>query len=226
MFAKTLCIIALLLPLGANAQDRLASVELPAPVLHLGEIPSTQWQHRSESAQWTLSALSALETHGKPLADSVPQDVDGWCPGYRSASPEARRAFWVGFLSALAKHESTWRPDAVGGGGKWYGLMQILPSTARLYGCRARSGDALKDGASNLSCAIRIMARTVPRDGVIALNGGRWGGVAADWGPMRSSSKRTEMASWLRGQSYCAVTTSKRPKEAPKFSAPRHDTRG
>lgn len=226
MMRMILCALVLSLPIGGHAQEKLASLVTPAPVLHQGEIPQTRWQHRRESALWTLSALSALEKHGAPLTDSVPRDVDAWCPGYRTATPEARRAFWVGFLSALAKYESTWRPDAVGGGGKWYGLLQILPSTARLYGCKARSGDALKDGASNLSCAIRIMARTVPRDGVIALNGGRWGGVAADWGPMRSEAKRTEMASWLRGQSYCAVTTSKRPKKAPKVRAVQHDTRG
>lgn len=224
MLRLILCILALGLPLGSVAQERIASVDTLAPALHQGEIPRTRWQHRSEASLWTLSALSALEKHGKPLTDSVPRDVDAWCPGYRSATPEARRAFWVGFLSALAKYESTWRPEAVGGGGKWFGLLQILPSTARLYGCRARSGDALKDGASNLSCAIRIMSVTVPRDGVIARGQGRWGGVAADWGPMRSAAKRTEMSAWLRNQSYCAVTKSPRPKD--RTPAKQYDTRG
>ncbi|WP_308446167.1 lytic transglycosylase domain-containing protein [Roseovarius pelagicus] len=186
------------------------------PVARPGEIPPTRWQHRPEATRWTRGALAALQAHGQPLTKTVPRDIAEWCPGYVAAEPPQRRAFWVGFLSALAKFESTYRPDAVGGGGKWYGLLQILPATARGYGCRARSGAALKDGTANLSCAIRILAVTVPRDQAIAIKDRRWRGVAADWGPMRSARKRADMASWLRQQSFCAVTTSPRPKARPK----------
>nr|WP_245964142.1 transglycosylase SLT domain-containing protein [Roseovarius spongiae] len=197
-------------PTGAFPDD--AEVR---PVARAPAPPPMRWAHRPESAQWTRSALEALRTHGAPLAASVPRDIAQWCPGYETAAPPQRRAFWVGFLSALAKYESTWRPNAVGGGGRWFGLLQIQPSTARGYGCRARSGQALKNGNANLSCAIRILARTVPRDRAIALRDGRWRGVAADWGPMRSKRKRAEMAAWLRGQSYCAITRSPRPKARP-----------
>ncbi len=187
-----------------------------SPVARPTAIPPTRWQHRPEAAQWTRGALAALQAHGKALEKTVPRDIAEWCPGYVAAAPPQRRAFWVGFLSALAKHESTYRPDAVGGGGRWYGLLQILPSTARGYGCRARSGSALMDGAANLSCAIRILAVTVPRDQAIGLKDRRWLGVAADWGPLRSSRKRAEMAGWLRRQGFCAVTRSLRPKARPK----------
>ncbi|MDQ2091542.1 lytic transglycosylase domain-containing protein [Marimonas arenosa] len=187
-------------------------------------VPQTRWMHRPEATLWTRAALSAMKDHGTPLVEMVPGDIGYWCPAYRQAGPDQRGAFWVGFLSALAKHESTYRPDAVGGGGLWYGLMQILPSTARLYGCRARSGAALKDGAANLSCAIRIMARTVPRDGVIHAHSTRfkrrWRGVSADWGPMRSVRKRDDIAVWLRQQSYCRPLESLRPRLRPAgFSA-------
>jgi len=60
--------------------------------------------------------------------------------------------------------------------------------------CRPETGEA------NLSCAIRIMAHTVPRDGVVAAGGG---GVAADWGPFNVAVKRADMADWTRAQSYC-----------------------
>jgi hypothetical protein len=160
--------------------------------------------------------LTALGEHGTPLVQTVPRDIAAWCPGYPSADEARRRAFWVGFLSTLAKYESTYRAKAVGGGGLWFGLMQILPGTARSYGCRARSGGALKDGGDNLSCAIRIMARTVPRDRAIAIKDGRWRGAAADWGPLRDARKRAEMASWLHGQSYCAITRSPRPIGRPR----------
>lgn len=162
---------------------------------------------------WTRAALSALKEHGKPLVDLVPGDIDTWCPAYKTATDQRRRAFWVGFMSALAKHESTYKPWAVGGGGRWYGLLQILPGTARGYKCNVGTGEALKNGAANLSCAARIMAVTVPRDGVIYGRGGR--GVAADWGPMRSAAKRNDMAKWLRGQNYCKPVNATRPQSRP-----------
>ncbi len=179
-------------------------------------LPHTRWEHRKGHAQWTRAALSALRGHGKPLVDLVPRDIATWCPAYPQASDADRRAFWVGFLSALAKYESNYKPHVVGGGGKWHGLLQILPGTARGYKCQARTGKALRDGGANLSCAIRIMARTVPRDGVIHGYKNKKGqGVTADWGPMHSKPKRREMAAWLRGQGYCQSVATKRPKPRP-----------
>lgn len=183
-----------------------------SPPARDGNLPRTRWEHVGGSALWTRAALAALKDHGKPLAEIVPRDIADWCPAYPDVSTSKRRAFWVGFLSALVKHESTYRSHAVGGGGRWYGLTQILPSTARLYGCRARSGGALKHGPSNLSCAIRIMTRTVTRDGVVS-RGMR--GVAADWGPLHSRSKRTDMMAWTRRQTYCKPMASVRPRVRP-----------
>jgi hypothetical protein len=182
----------------------------PARTAHL---PRTRFQHQPGHALWTRAALSALKTHGKPLVDMVPADITEWCPAYPAADEKSRRAFWVGFLSALSKHESTYKAYAVGGGGLWYGLLQILPSTARGYDCNAGTGEALKSGAANLSCAIRIMAVTVPRDGVVYGPGGR--GVAADWGPLRSATKRADIARWLRRQNYCKPLDATRPKTRP-----------
>lgn len=166
-------------------------------------IPKARWDFRPEGREWSKAALSAIASHGRRLDHVVPQDIERWCPGYRENPTELRRAFWVGLLSALAKHESTWRPEAVGGGGRWYGLLQIYPDTARRYGCQARSGAALKDGPLNLSCAIRILNVTVPRDQAIAVKAKRWRGIAADWGPMTKPDKIAEMSSWTRTQSYC-----------------------
>jgi hypothetical protein len=183
------------------------------PPARSANLPRTRWQHKAGNALWTRAALSALKSHGKPLVDLVPADIDSWCPAYRTGGDVQRRAFWVGFLSALAKHESTYKAQAVGGGGRWYGLLQILPATARGYKCNAGSGEGLKSGAANLSCAVRIMARTVPRDGVIHGPGGR--GVAADWGPMRSARKRSDMAGWLKKQAYCKPLNATRPRARP-----------
>ncbi|MFZ5964609.1 transglycosylase SLT domain-containing protein [Thalassococcus sp. BH17M4-6] len=175
-------------------------------------LPRTRWAHRPRGAIWSRAAVSALRGHAGTLPRTVPRDIDAWCPAYRQADIPEREAFWVGLLSALAKHESTYRASAVGGGGRWYGLLQILPGTARGYGCKARTGAALKHGPSNLSCALRIMARTVARDGVVS-EGMR--GVAADWGPFHSRSKRRDMMAWLREQSYCKPISKTRPRARP-----------
>lgn len=202
---------------AAHTASALAPEASLAPRSRPMVLPVTRWAHRRGSVLWTRAAMSALNGHARALLETVPRDIGDWCPAYPDNGPERRAAFWAGFVSALAKHESTYRADAVGGGGRWYGLLQILPSTARLYRCRAGTGAALKDGAANLSCALRIMAVTVPRDGAVSLRDSRWRGVAADWGPMRSATKRRDMAGWLRAQSYCQThSSSMRPKARPE----------
>ncbi|MEL6465412.1 MAG: transglycosylase SLT domain-containing protein [Pseudomonadota bacterium] len=195
------------------ATDRFGGLRPPA---RTGDVPRTRWTHQPNHLLWNRAALSALKGHAQPLVDLTPADITDWCPRYPAAREADRRAFWLGFLSALAKHESTYKPRAVGGGGRWYGLLQILPATARGYGCHAVTGEDLKKGAANLSCALRIMAVTVPRDGVIYGRGGK--GVAADWGPLRSASKRADMAGWLQRQRYCAPLDAVRP--VPRPAAP------
>ncbi|MCL3882433.1 transglycosylase SLT domain-containing protein [Marivita sp. GX14005] len=189
-------------------------------------LPDMRWSHRRDSGAWSRAALIALRSHASRLPRTVPQDIGDWCPAYATNDMAGREAFWIGLLSALAKHESTFRPAAVGGGGKWYGLLQILPATARGYRCRATSRNDLKNGGANLQCALRIMATTVPRDGVIA-RGMR--GVAADWGPFHSRAKREDMKAWIRKQPYCAgLARSLRPvaRPVPEIANPVVSTRG
>lgn len=175
-----------------------ASIVDPAPLAET--LPVMQWDHRPESEAWTEATLSALQTEGAALLSHVPHDIGTWCPAYVAAPREERAAFWAGLFSALARFESTWNPQAVGGGGRWFGLVQISPATARGHGCEATTGNALTDGTANLECAVRIAARTVLRDGVVAANRG---GLAADWGPFTNSAKRAQMAEWVSTQEYC-----------------------
>ena len=176
-------------------------------------VPQTRWGKTSTASAWARATMSAVAAQG--LDSVVPRDIESWCPAYADNSPTLRRAFWVGMMSALSKHESTHNPQAVGGGGLWYGLLQILPATARGYGCRATTGEGLKNPIDNLSCAARIMGRTVKRDRAVALHDGRWRGVAADWGPMSNRAKIAEMSAWTRAQDYCVVRELPRPVLRP-----------
>ncbi|WP_349538567.1 transglycosylase SLT domain-containing protein [Sagittula sp. NFXS13] len=179
--------------------DQAVSVSL-RPVTRRFTVPEARWDEKPGRKSWTMASLKALRSHAHNLPDIVPADIDNYCPAYTTASREQREAFWVGLISSVAWHESTHRPTAVGGGGLWYGLTQILPGTARGYGCKARSGNALKDPEDNLSCALRIMAVTVERDQVVSSN---MRGVAADWGPFHSRRKRQDIMNWTKSQSYC-----------------------
>ncbi|MEJ6388958.1 transglycosylase SLT domain-containing protein [Gymnodinialimonas ulvae] len=178
-----------------------ASSPRPAP-RDTWAVPTARWDGHPDGSRWTAAVLAALRGPGAPLLQVEPRDIRAWCPGYLQATPSQRAAFWTGLVSALAWHESTHDPRAVGGGGQWFGLVQIAPGTARWRGCDVQSGQALLSGAANLRCGIRIMALTVPRDQVVA-EGMR--GVAADWGPFHSSRKREDMRQWVSGQEYCQL---------------------
>lgn len=178
----------------------------PALLAAADSFPDMRWSHVPGSTTWDTAARAALNTHGQALVEVVPADIERWCPAYSGADSDQREAFWVGLLSAMAKHESTYKPTAVSPNGKWFGLLQISPATARGYQCRAGSGTDLKSGSENVSCAIRILSVTVPRDGVIASKDSRWRGVAADWGPMRVGSKQRDISGWLNAQPFCTAS--------------------
>lgn len=198
--------LALSLTFGLSV-SACAEVTLPdlASYLPGGALPAMRWDERPEAATWTARAMLAVGQRDAELAAQVPADIDTFCPGYRTASIAERRAFWVGLMSATAKHESSLNPKASGGGGRYIGLMQISRATAEQAGCEARSNAALKDGAANLECAVRIFAPRVAQDGMVAGSGNR--GVGRDWGPFSRKSKRAEIAAWTAKQAYCQAPT-------------------
>lgn len=213
-----LVLAALALPAPAEPDVEVPSGVLTAearPSPRDNDLPRMRWEHRRDAALWTRVTLSAVMSHGRPLLATIPSDVAEWCPAYPENGEEDRAAFWAGLLSALSRYESTWNPEAVGGGGRWFGLLQIYPQTASFRNCRGQSGEALKDAVANLNCAVRIMAVTVPRDGAIAVEGDRWLGVAADWGPIRAAPKRASMQRYLKRQKYCRPLSEVRPRARP-----------
>ena len=199
MHLKTiLCALALSLPIAADVGAFPATAKDKATTSR----PAMGWDDRPEAAIWTAKALMALSEHDAVLAGRVPADIAVWCPGYADATIEERRAFWSGLMSAVAYHESRWLPHVVGGGGRYIGLMQISPGTAKGVGCEVQNSSGLKDGGENLACAVEIMAWQVKRDGVVAGPKAN-GGVARHWGPMKSSKKRAQMAAFTKAQDYC-----------------------
>lgn len=177
-------------------------MDLSADASQAGALPVMRWDHRPEAPVWTRATLDALKAEGAVLASTVPMDVEHYCPDYEKASVADREAFWAGLFSAIAKYESTWNPGAKGAGGRYLGLLQISPATAKWVGCDLSEG-GLTDGASNLACAVKIAANRVP-DAATAADQEALAAIVADWGPMHDKSKRAEVAAWTRTQSYCS----------------------
>ncbi|MCC5993467.1 MAG: lytic transglycosylase [Rhodobacteraceae bacterium] len=164
---------------------------------------SARWDHRPEGALWTAAKYDALGKEGRSLIEAVPDDIDKFCPGYEQADMDGRKAFWTALFSGLAGYESTWRAEAAGAGGRYRGLLQIWPTSARFYGCDLSHPKGLYDGPTNLRCAARIAAQAVERDQVVAGGPGNWGGVAKDWPPLRRAATRADIASYTRALPVC-----------------------
>lgn len=180
-----------------STPSALAPTLTPPPMAML---PDMRWGDRNGSQEWTRAALKAMDAEGITLLSTIPTDIDTFCPAYSSLDHESRKHFWAGLLSALSKHESGYNPSAQGGGGRYLGLMQISPATAQHYNCDGK----MLDGSSNMACAVKIAARNVSRDkAIVHGQGDGWRGIARDWMPLRSSAKRSDIASWTRQQSYC-----------------------
>lgn len=174
---------------------------------------SARWDGKPDGRQWTSFALEALDSVGQNLVATVPADVADYCPSYAAAGTERRKAFWVGLLSALAKFESNYDPsvtfrepdvlDAQGNHVISRGLLQISIESGRGYGCTIPEAETLHDPKVNLSCAVRIFNRLVPRDGRIASAARPWRGAAAYWSPFRRADRKQDMQNWVSAQSYC-----------------------
>ncbi len=200
----SLTALAFVATLSITAGCTLSTPKTAVEVTRAAEV-ITRWDHRPEAQRWTDAKFVALETDGRALLETVPQDIVTFCPGYESADPEGRKAFWTALFSGLAGYESTWRPEAAGAGGRYRGLLQIWPTSARFYGCDLSHPKGLYDGPTNLRCAARIAAQAVERDRVVVGSPGNWGGVAKDWPPLRNARKRADIAEFTRALPVCQL---------------------
>ena len=183
----------------AAPQEGQPGPEIAVPALHWDE--QRPGMVAPADPEWGVALMTAIAAEGEML-ETVPADIEAWCPAYAAAAPDQRAAFWGGLVSVLAWYESTHNPRAIGGGGRWFGLVQIAPATARHRGCEVGSGQALLNAGDNLRCGVRIMAQNVVRDRVVSRD---LRGVAAEWGPFYSRPRREAMRDWVRSQDYCAV---------------------
>jgi hypothetical protein len=187
----------LLLALACGAPPEPLVVPTPAP-------PILAWDHLPEGRAWTDHTRAAIDELAPTLPTLVPDDIATYCPRYPDLDLPARRTFWIALLAALARHESSHDPatqfqesfpDAAGRPVVSRGLLQLSRESAGGYGCRIRDEQELHDPATNLRCGVRILARWIERDRVIADRvDGRWRGAARYWSPFRRAAARDSIA--------------------------------
>ena len=106
--------------------------------------------------------LALLAACGRPGAERAPPPAT---PLYPNETPELRALIEraaalheipVSLIQRVIVRESTHRPDAINPTGPYYGLMQILPATARAMGHRGPPSELL-DPWTNLLYAGRYL---------------------------------------------------------------------
>lgn len=179
------------------------------------------WAGKNRDGSWTRAAETAVAN--SPLIRLNPADIRQFCPNYPKLAKPERRKFWVALLSAMSKPESNFEPqakyrerfaDAKGRPVISRGLLQISIESAnqKRYDCDIRHPALLHDPVINLACGVRILAKWVSSDGVIASHdadqhqgGGRY------WSTLRAGNgKVSAIADFTRQLAFCGQPAKRR----------------
>lgn len=221
-------------PQDPDVEPRVEFLELdPA----LPALPAVQrriavradWDGRPDGNIWTELALRHLREFGQALLVAVPEDIEEFCPQFRSLDAAGREAFWVGLISAMTRFESNFRPEVAfneyehcrdqrcrdrmttsdGRPVISRGLLQLSQESANGYvGCPVPRQDELRlhEADLNLRCTVAILNRRVVRDRVInAQRDGSWVGGAAYWSVLRPGSSLTSILRYTNRLAICAA---------------------
>lgn len=214
---KPLFALFLILPLAAceTGGTALPSAAAVAPSTSPLSF-AADWDERPDGAQWTSFTRAALATDGRALLKAEPTDAAAYCPAYATLNEEEREAFWLGLISSMARFESGFRPntsfqesfnDRTGRPVVSRGLLQLSHESANsgLYRCGIQNSEELHDPRTNLTCAVKIMAALVSRDGTIGTRqNGRWRGGSAYWSVLRTTSgSNPKIRSYTGGMVVC-----------------------
>jgi len=172
------------------------------------------WKNVNRDGSWTLAAENAVKA--TTLATLAPKDITAFCPAYDSLNADKRAHFWAGLLSAMAKHESGFKPetkyvepdivDANNQNVVSRGLLQISMESAnqKAYGCGIQRAHDLHKVDVNLNCAARIMRHWVEKDGLIAAASKPAVGAARYWSVLRAwRGHLSEISGFTRGMEVC-----------------------
>jgi hypothetical protein len=161
------------------------------------------WDNNPDRRAWSDALVAAIRQHRAPLDRA---DVESFCPGYATATPDQQERFWVELVIAMTWYESSWRPDAV------YheppplsvdsiGLLQLSYEDQRYYPLGVLDprtpARSLKNPIVNLKCGVLILAHWTNKHAVVAHSEGRsHTGGARYWSVLRKRRKYKEIRRW------------------------------
>lgn len=163
------------------------------PVVNV--VYKSEWPEKD----WTMYAVNAFKLYGKDMLKVTPLDASNYCPQIKDMNEEQRVAFYNYLLSAMAKHESNFKPntnftegfnDSKGKRVISRGLLQLSQESANGYKCGITEPTMLHDPKINIECSVRILNQWISRDkyiGGTAPNIPNAGG-ARYWSVLRNSS--------------------------------------
>jgi hypothetical protein len=204
--------------LAAVVIQSLVLVVLIAPIICLAQDTDfAAWAKKNTDGSWTKTTLHAVSESS--MSTITPRDIFQFCPTYPNLEPGRRNKFWVGLLSAMARPESDFRPearfteafpDASRRRVISRGLLQISIESANLsrYDCKVAKAEDLHVPEINLGCGVKIMFALVKADGVIATyktdqrnrGGGRYWSVLQE-----SRGHLSEIFAFTRNLAFCRL---------------------
>lgn len=165
------------------------------------------------SREWSNAIYHIITTEeSQMLAQNIADDVETFCPKYRSLPEQQRLNFWGQLFVGMAKYESAWKPTSrmvettmgtdpvTGRQVASEGLLQLSYQDERSYNLDCgfdwskdkylSDTDPKKtifDPKNNLRCGIKIMARQLKRARAISLTSGVY------WAVLKIGGKYTKI---------------------------------
>lgn len=160
----------------------------------MDQIIALSWDTEAERKAWSAELLKSIRAHKADLDLGNP---DAFIPGYVKLSPDQQVTFWAELIISMAKHESNWNPQT-----KYLepaplniysvGLLQLSYEDQPAYKLEPldKEKKSLEDPLVNLRCGVKIMARLVSKDGVVASGTKKQSrGAARYWSVLRTGAK-------------------------------------
>lgn len=196
--------IFLLFLIGCETLDKMdkeysTSNEVEKIEIKADDIPDLEyaWGRMPAEGEWTHYTKEALLKYPEMLKIN-PKDSHRYCERFTDLSTIERVQFYTALISAMAKFESSHRPETTyaeafkNGKGETVistGLLQLSYESARGYNCVDATTEKLKNARFNIDCGVKILNRWITRDKQIGTRiNGKWLGGARYWSVLRPKS--------------------------------------
>ncbi len=185
------------------------------------------WESKiSGSSSWSKTVYLVIRTEEpQMLGQSVADDVEIFCPKYRTLTDTQRLNFWGQLLAAISKFESNWNPASyfvettmgldpiTGRQVASEGLLQLSYQDEKSYGLdcgfdwpidqQLKNSDSRKtifNPHFNLRCGIKILARQLKKQRAISTTSGVYWAVLKKNG---TYTKVSEISLLTKKLSFC-----------------------